>query len=154
MLASVATVSRRVHSWMPLTYLSLLTGKYPYVLEAVNQRDFLVLFTVTAGAGVGIAAFSRVLSWLLLRYHDLMAAFLTGLILGALRKVWPWKETLQSMTDGHGNPIPLVQVNVLPAYLDGEVLPAAGLMAAGFLIVFYLDKPAQPPSDTGARRGG
>jgi putative membrane protein len=195
-LASVMTVSRRVQSWQPLTWVMLiagligiyllvglvpgttpndlwflfvsgavaicamilpgisgsfilvLMGKYQYILEAVNQRDFLVLFIVAAGACVGIAAFSRLLAWLLRRYHDLMVAFLTGLMLGSLRKIWPWKETLESIMDSHGNIVPIVQDNILPGQLNGEVFAAFALMAAGFLVVLILDRLAGPAATT------
>ena len=124
------------------SFILVLLGKYQYVLEAVNQRDFLVLFVVAAGACVGIAAFSRLLGWLLNKYHDLMVAFLTGLMLGSLRKVWPWKETLESLTDSHGKTVPIVQANIVPAQWNGEVLFALCLMVTGFLVVFVLDRMA------------
>ena len=50
------------------SFILVLLGKYEFILEAVNNRDFLVLVIVAAGACVGIAAFSRLLSWLLSRY--------------------------------------------------------------------------------------
>lgn len=126
------------------SFILVLMGKYQYILEAVNQRDFLVLFIVAAGACAGIASFSRILGWLLRQYHDLMVAFLTGLMLGSLRKIWPWKETVQSMIDSHGNTVPIIEANVLPAQLNGEVFSALGLMAAGFLLVFILDRMVRP----------
>lgn len=124
------------------SFILVLMGKYQYILDAVNQRDFLVLFVVAAGACVGIAAFSRILGWLLSKYHDLMVAFLTGLMLGSLRKIWPWKETLESIIDSHGKTVPVVQANIVPAQWSGEVLSAICLMVAGFLVVFVLDRIA------------
>jgi len=121
------------------SFILVLMGKYQYVLEAVNERDLLALFVVAAGACVGIAAFSRLLGWLIDNYHDLMVAFLTGLMLGSLRKIWPWKETLESIIDSHGKTIPIVQANIVPAQWNGEVLSALCLMVAGFLVVFVLD---------------
>jgi len=124
------------------SFILVLMGKYQYILEAVNQRDVLVLFTVAAGAAVGIAAFSRLLSWLLLRYHDLMVAFLTGLMLGSLRKVWPWKKTLESIMDRHGDSVPIIEANVFPDSFNGEVIAALALITAGFLVVLILDRMA------------
>jgi putative membrane protein len=122
------------------SFILLLLGKYQYVLEAVNHRDFVVLGLVAAGACLGIVIFSRILGWLLRKYHDAMVALLTGLMLGSLRKVWPWKETVDSMVGSHGEIIPLVQANVLPLQLNGEVMAAVSLMIVGLLVVLFLDR--------------
>ncbi len=126
------------------SFILVLMGKYQYILEAVNQRNLLVLFVVAAGACVGLAAFSRLLGWLLTKYHDYMVAFLTGLMLGSLRKVWPFKETLESIVGRGGKVIPMVQENILPTQWTGEVTLAIGLAAVGFLVVLVLDRMAGP----------
>ena len=189
-LASVATVVKRVKHWRPFTWCSLagglagiyvlvglapgatpndpwflfisgavaicamilpgisgsfilvLMGKYQYILEAVNERNLLVLFIVAAGACIGLALFSRLLGWLLTKYHDYMVAFLTGLMLGSLRKIWPWKETLESIVGSGGKVVPIVQHNIFPAQWSMEVGYALCLMGAGFLIVLVLDRIA------------
>lgn len=120
------------------SFILLLLGKYQYVLEAVNQKDFLVLGLVAVGACGGIIAFSRLLGWLLKRYHDLMVAVLTGLMLGSLRKVWPWKETLESAADIHGRLVPLVQANILPR--GGEFAIPLLLMGVGLAVVIFLER--------------
>lgn len=120
------------------SFILLLLGKYQYVLEAVNQKDFLVLGLVAVGACGGIIAFSRLLGWLLKRYHDLMVAVLTGLMLGSLRKVWPWKETLESAADIHGRLVPLVQANILPR--GGEFAIPLLLMGVGLAVVLFLER--------------
>ncbi len=120
-------------------FILVLLGKYQYVLEAVNNRDIFVLALVAAGACTGIVLFSRLLGWLLKEYHDLMVALLTGLMIGSLRKVWPWKETVESIVDIHGKVISLVQSNVLPGQWSGEITSALLLMAAGLFAVLLLD---------------
>ena len=126
------------------SFILVLLGKYEYVLQAVNQRDFVVLLLVAGGACIGILAFSRILGWLLRNYHDLMVAVLTGLMLGSLRKVWPWKETLVSMVDPHGQLVPVVQSNVLPSQWSGELAAAFFLMVVGLVVVLFLDRLGQP----------
>ena len=121
-------------------YILVLLGKYQYVLDAVNHRDVVVLALVTAGACVGIVAFSRILGWLLRNYHDLMVAILTGLMLGSLRKVWPWKETSESAVDVHGQVVPVLQSNILPGQWSWEVATALSLMVVGLLTVLFLDR--------------
>jgi putative membrane protein len=120
-------------------FILVLLGKYHYVLEAVNNRDILTLLLVAAGAGVGLVTFVRLLTWLFNRYHDVTIALLTGLMLGSLRKIWPWKETLASTRDTHGNVIPTAQVNVLPSLWDKELVLAICLVVVGFLVVVSLN---------------
>ena len=127
------------------SFILVLLGKYEYVLQAVNQRDFVVLLLVAGGACVGILAFSRILGWLLRNYHDLMVAVLTGLMLGSLRKVWPWKETLLTMVDPQGRLVPVVQSNVLPSQWSGELAAAFFLMMVGLVVVLFLDRLGEPP---------
>ena len=107
-------------------YILVLLGKYRYILSAVNNRDILTLAIVVAGAIVGLATFSRFLSWLFSRYHDLTVASLTGLMLGSLRKVWPWKDPANI-----NNP-------ALPNHFDLEVGISIAICATGLLIVLVI----------------
>lgn len=127
------------------SFILVLLGKYQFILEAVNHRDFFTLSVVASGACLGIAAFSRMLSWLFKNYHDPTVAVLAGLMLGSLRKVWPWKQTLQSITDRHGQIVPIVQENILPSQWTAEVATALSLAATGFLVVFFLDRLGKQP---------
>jgi putative membrane protein len=74
----------------------LLIGMYAPVLDALNDRDFLVIGVFILGAIVGLAIFSQVLHWALRRHHDLILAALIGLMAGSLRVVWPWPEGVES----------------------------------------------------------
>jgi putative membrane protein len=120
-------------------FILVLLGKYHYVLEAVNNKDLFTLFLVAAGAGLGLMTFARFLNWLFARHHDLAIAVLTGLMLGSLRKVWPWKETLETMTDIHGNVVVTLQTNTLARGGDTEIVIAICLAAVGFFLVFFLN---------------
>ncbi|MDY6951641.1 MAG: DUF368 domain-containing protein [Thermodesulfobacteriota bacterium] len=120
-------------------FILVLLGKYHFVLEAVNNRDILTLFLVASGAGLGLVAFARFLHWLFDRHHDLTIALLTGLMLGSLRKVWPWKSAVETMKDIHGNVVVTVESNIAPQGDIGEIAMALLLAALGFFIVFLLD---------------
>ncbi|MCB9101503.1 MAG: DUF368 domain-containing protein [Anaerolineales bacterium] len=121
------------------SFILVLMGKYQYILAAVNDRDFVTLILVAAGAAVGLVTFAQVLGWLFKQYHDLTVALLIGFMIGSLRKIWPWKETLQTVIDRHGEAIPVVQNNILPEAWTGQVTLALGLALIGFVIVFILD---------------
>jgi len=121
------------------SFILVLLGKYQYVLSAVNNRDFVTLFLVAAGAAVGIITFAQILGWLFKRYHDLTVAILIGLMIGSLRKIWPWKETVRTIIDRHGEPIPVEQINILPPVWTNEVTFALVLAIVGFAVVFVID---------------
>ena len=72
--------------------------------------------------------FVRLLTWLLERYHTLTLACLTGLMIGSLRKIWPWK----SIVIDTGVP---QAINVLPQAMDMEFFLASGLALLGVFAV-------------------
>jgi putative membrane protein len=119
-------------------YILVLLGKYHFTLEALNNRDIGTLFTLIFGAVVGLISFVRVLSWLLKRYHDLTMAVLIGLMLGSLRKIWPWKETVTTFIDSTGKEVPGLQINIIPPQLNGEIVLAFLFVLLGFLVVIGL----------------
>ena len=90
-----------------------------------------------AGAFIGITSFSRVLSFALRKFHDITISVLAGFMLGSLNKVWPWKETIETYIDNHGITKPLVEANIAP---DHYIWEGFGLMIAGFLLVYFLEK--------------
>lgn len=121
------------------SFILVLLSKYHFVLAAVNERNFFVLAVFTAGALFGITSFSRLLGWLLKHHHDPTIALLTGLMLGSLRKIWPWKKTLETALDTRADAFSLSQVNVLPSRWDSEVSAALGLVILGMLVVLSLE---------------
>jgi putative membrane protein len=121
------------------SFILVLMGKYHFVLDAVNHRDFLTLLLVAVGAGIGLLSFARFLSWVLKRYHDATIAFLTGLMLGSLRKVWPWKKVFSTVTTGDGATPSTVLGNTVPNAWTTEVTLALGLMVLGAAAIFLLN---------------
>jgi putative membrane protein len=120
-------------------YMLVLLGKYHYILEALNNKDFFTLFIIGAGALVGLISFAQILGWLLKRYYDLTMAILIGLMCGSLRKIWPWKETVTTFIDSHGKEIPSLQSNIIPSSFTSEVVCALLFMLIGILVIWGLD---------------
>ncbi|RLB22800.1 MAG: DUF368 domain-containing protein [Deltaproteobacteria bacterium] len=120
-------------------YILVLLGKYHYILEALNNKDFFTLFIIASGAVVGLISFAQILGWLLKKYHDLTMAILIGLMLGSLRKIWPWKETITTYIDSHGKEIPSLQSNIIPSSFTIDVGLALLFMLIGILVVLGLD---------------
>jgi putative membrane protein len=121
------------------SFILVLLGQYEYILSAVNNRDFITLMVVGAGAIVGLGTFAQLLGWLFKRYHDITVAVLIGFMVGSLRKIWPWKETLTYIEDRHGEMVPIEQINVLPEAWTTEVTLAIILAIVGIVVVLALD---------------
>ena len=149
-LSGVIAICAMILPGISGSFILVLLGKYEYILGAVNNRDFLTLGIFALGAVIGITSFAQLLSWLFKKHHNLTIAMLTGLMLGSLRKIWPWKETLAFMTDRHGAQVPIEQINVLPAAFTTEVAAAIGLAILGFAIVFTIERLAnhQTPEES------
>lgn len=96
------------------SFILVILGQYAYVLNSVKELRLEVIISFAAGAVVGLLSFARVISWLFKKYHDHTIAILTGFMIGSLNKVWPWKNTLETYQDRHGEFKPLLQENVLP----------------------------------------
>ncbi|RMF79586.1 MAG: DUF368 domain-containing protein [Chloroflexi bacterium] len=121
------------------SFILLIVGQYEYVLEGVKDINIVTIVSVGAGAGVGIILFSRVLSWLLKHYANITIAALIGFMIGSLRKIWPWKETLETAIDRHGEEFAIRQANILPDFGSSEFLIALGLCIIAFMIVSIID---------------
>lgn len=127
------------------SFILLLLGLYPFILGAVKGLDINVLMLFASGCLVGIVSFAGLLRWLLVRWRDLTLALLTGLMLGSLNKLWPWKETLTWQADSHGQQVPLLQTNLLPGRFaevsgqDPQLLLAILLALGGILLVLGLE---------------
>lgn len=135
-------------------FILVLLGKYQYVLAAVNNRDILTLLFVIIGAVIGLVSFAQILGWLFKHYHNFTVAALTGLMVGSLRKVWPWKldtawlldSAGARVLDSHGEFIVIQQQNVLPnlgsGAAVGQVVAAIALALLGFGLILLLERLA------------
>ncbi|MCL1051496.1 DUF368 domain-containing protein [Shewanella abyssi] len=131
------------------SFILLLLGLYTSVMGAVKGFDIAIMATFAAGAATGLLSFSHVLSLLLRKYHDATLVFLTGLMLGTLGKIWPWKEVLSFRENSKGEMVPLDERILSPLQyeqLTGQpslLAYAVVAMLAGILVVWGLEKFAQ-----------
>ncbi len=127
------------------SFILLLMGMYSYVLNSIKDLNVLILGVFAAGCVTGLLGFSRVLSWLLVKYNDIALAVLTGFMVGSLNKVWPWKITTKYRTNSHGEEVPFLQENISPINYEGDsqLIMVIGLSIVGFLVIFIMEKFAQ-----------
>lgn len=131
------------------SFILLLLGMYTPVLGAVKGLQLDVMLIFAMGCLIGLLSFSHVLSWLLKRFRDFALVFLTGLMLGTLPKLWPWKETISWRTNSKGEQVPLIQENLSPFNFESvtgqpsQLAIAVVLMLVGIGLVLALEKVAE-----------
>jgi putative membrane protein len=81
------------------SYILLIFRKYDYILFQLGElgtidtaRALMNLLPFVIGAIAGLVLFSRVLSWLLHRYHAVTLLVLIGFLVGSLYVIWPYQE--------------------------------------------------------------
>ena len=126
------------------SFILVLLGMYSTTLVALKSLDLVFILVFVIGAGCGLLCFSRLLHWLLLRFHQGTMAVLTGFLFGSLLVVWPWKRVLEWVEGSHGQLKPAQQFPVSP--LDYQVYTGQdpqlwfclSLMIAGFAVVWLI----------------
>lgn len=151
MLSGAIAICAMILPGISGSFILVLLSKYEFFVSAVTELDIISLAFAGIGAVIGLVSFAQILSWLFKRYHDLTVALLTGLMVGSLRKIWPWKEVLQTITDRHGDAKPILEKNILPSLtVDGafnmQLLYAIGLIILGFLLVLVIERAGNASS--------
>lgn len=123
------------------SFILILLGMYGPVLSAVKNLQLEVMAVFALGAGLGLMCFSRLLHWLLRRYHAATMALLTGFLFGSLLVVWPWKHALDWVLGSDGELRPAQQVPVWPWNFaaDPQLPVCMALMLVGFTLVWLVD---------------
>ena len=119
------------------SFLLLMLGMYGFILSAVKSMDLVIICIFAVGALIGLLTFSKVLHYLLNHVRSMTLSFLTGVMLGALVKVWPWKVTDTWSVVGDKK-LPLEQHLVLPWELQNYYWPTDFLLPVVFVVVGFL----------------
>lgn len=130
------------------SFLLLLMGMYTVVighvkgmLETFAAEHLIIVGVFAVGCLIGLAGFSRVLTWVFRHYHNLALAILTGFMLGSLNRLWPWKVVTSTRINSHGEEVPFIEHSVWPSDFPGDpqVLTVIVCLLAGFGLVWFMD---------------
>ncbi|NBC08382.1 MAG: DUF368 domain-containing protein [Bacteroidetes bacterium] len=160
-LSGMIAISALILPGISGSFILLLMGMYTIIIPTIKTalktlapESLIVLGVFGLGCLVGLATFSRLLSWTFKHYHNLTLAVLTGFMLGSLNKIWPWRKAVLGLTE-EGELVELApgvevdkiiqEVNLMPMQYAEEVGPAylggaVVCMLAGLGIVFLLDR--------------
>ncbi|MEM1024324.1 MAG: DUF368 domain-containing protein [Myxococcota bacterium] len=123
------------------SFLLLIMGQYTRVLGAIHERDLLLLAVFGSGVALGILGFSRLLKALLHIAPNPTYAALVGLMLGSLRKLWPFGVELEAPVVIAGKTVQATR-SVWPwdGSYAGPVLLPVGLGLLGVVLVLGLER--------------
>jgi putative membrane protein len=90
--AGAVAISAMILPGISGSFMLLLMGVYFDVLACITGRQLIPLGVFALGCLVGLLVFTRILNFLLERWHDVTIAFLLGLVMGSLYAIWPFKS--------------------------------------------------------------
>ena len=125
------------------SFMLLLLGKYAFILDAVANLKIWILLAFASGAIVGMLSFSRLLSWLLRKHYTVTVCILAGCMVGALEKIWPWKETISDVLQRNVLPLQYEQLSGQPSQWGlalAAMVVGIGIMAVVTLIELQMRK--------------
>jgi len=154
-LAGAIAISALILPGISGSFILLLLGMYTVIFTAVRNiaegSGALITIGVFAlGCLVGLAVFSRVITYTFKTFPNQTMALLTGFMLGSLRTLWPWQNVLSTRTNSHGEEVPLLQKPVLPGAYEGDNTFLVGVVIAmilGLIVVFLMDRYAPPAKE-------
>ncbi len=114
-------------------FLLILLGAYERMLQALVAVEIGPIAVFALGCALGLAVFSRFLTWLLRRHAQATSTFIGGLLMGSLLVIWPWRVT------EHAQPLlPWDYAKLTGA--EPQLAWASLALAAGFLLVLAVER--------------
>ena len=143
-LCGIISITAMILPGLSGSFLLLILGKYEFITNAVKnpfiEGNFTLLLVFTLGTVTGLISFSKVLHFFLKRFHYPTRAFLTGLLIGSLPKIWPFKEVIVSRVI-RGKVRVIQDMNIWPG-LDSRVLFVLALMLISLVAILVLERKA------------
>lgn len=126
-------------------FVLLLLGIYHPVTDLIKGipkgqitvEGLVIVAAFVAGCLVGLLTFSRILKWLLEKYHDRTLGFLVGLMLGSLYKIWPFQTATEDTASLEFKD--RIFTHVAPGATDDSVVVVVIIAITAFAATFALE---------------
>lgn len=150
MVCGVVAICSMILPGLSGSFVLFIMGNYKLLaIDAINERDFRLLFPFAIGAALGLLAFSHFLSWLLKKFKDETISLLTGFILGSVSILWPWQREVYLLDQyGHevlkrGEPVIVSYDRYLPdSFATGNIIAITTILA-GIASIWFIEKWAE-----------
>ena len=127
------------------SFIYILLGAYETVIHTSKNsilslinfewNNFVLIYSrllvIGLGIVVGLKSFTKILKWLFAKHKQGTLMLLIGFMGGALPKIWPWQNKIQTQTE-----------SAAPWNYEGDpqVVIAVVLMIIGFLFLYFLER--------------
>lgn len=161
-VCGIVAISSMILPGLSGSYVLLIMGNYLLILNAISNLKIAILIPMCLGCGVGLVAFSHILSYIFKHFRNGTIALLTGFVAGSLAIIWPWKNTVYLRSEAGEFILKRGTEKIVSGYewffpqMNGQFAFAAGLMIVGAVAVAIIgrfdenknsqDSPAESPA--------
>ena len=109
------------------SYILVILGLYKTISKALINLELDKIVIFGFGVILGLTSFSKLVKWGFDKFPNKILIAMTGLILGSIHKLWPWKSN---------------EINILPTNYSeyNYLIESIVLFIIGFLLIFLLEK--------------
>ena len=150
-VAGAIAISAMILPGISGSFMLLLMGIYFDMLNCINTvrvgitarqwseitEPAILLAVFSLGCLIGLLVFTRLLKFLLARFHDVTLAYLTGLIIGSLYAIWPFKHWEYDLPGEHQARVDMH--NILPqGFSTNEIITVATVLLGAALVAGFI----------------
>ncbi len=136
-IAGMVAISAMILPGISGSFLLLIMGLYEVVTSALknpfNSDNFLLISVFSIGCLINLIFFSKLLKILFEKFESQLIFLLTGFMLGALPKLWPWRVVTKSVVVREKIHV-LSEKLILPD-VSSELVISVVLMFLGLMII-------------------
>ena len=109
------------------SYILVILGLYKNMSKALINLELDKIVIFGFGVILGLTSFSKLVKWGFDKFPNKILIAMTGLIIGSIHKLWPWKSN---------------EINILPTNYSeyNYLIESIVLFIIGFLLIFLLEK--------------
>ena len=109
------------------SYILVILGLYYTISKPLINLELDKIVIFGFGVILGLTSFSKLVKWGFDKFPNKILIAMTGLILGSIHKLWPWKSN---------------EINILPTNYSeyNYLIESIVLFFIGFLLIFLLEK--------------
>ena len=157
-VCGIVAISSMILPGLSGSYVLLIMGNYLLILNAISNLKINILIPMCLGCGVGLVAFSHLLSYIFKHFRNGTIALLTGFVAGSLAIIWPWKKTVFLRDDTGEFILKRGKEKIVSGYewffpqMDGQFAFAALLMIIGAVAVIIIGRfdESKPAKSSGS----